>query len=495
MKDINKLAGQTLVYGLGTIVPRFLNYAVLTPFYTWIFTRGEYGIITELYAYMVFMMIVLTYGMETAFFRFAQKTGDSKKVFSTAMLSIIVSSSLFLIFFNLFINEISTVLGYQDQKLYLRLFAVILASDAITAIPFAKLRRENRALKFSVIKIVNVVITIGLVFLFLKIEPALRENGRSIMGRLYNPDFSVGYVFLANAVGSLSMLIMLSGEILRMRLRPDMELWKKMMTYSIPLLISGLGGSINDALDKMILRRIIDSDNPLEVLGEYGASYKIAVLMALFIQMYRYAMEPYFFSKADNKNARETYAYVMKYFVIYALILYLAINLYISGFKYIIAGSHLRGALAIVPIVSMGYLLFGIFINLSIWYKVKDLTRYGAYLTIAGAVVTIVLNLLLVPVYGYMASAWAHIACYGVMIAGSYMLSRKYYPINYPVKKIMTYLAAGVAIVIIVSYINYNNILLEIGVNTIIIAAFILYAEYRDKAISVLFNKKDIDEG
>jgi len=494
VKDINKLAGQTLVYGLGTIVPRFLNYAVLTPFYTWIFNRAEYGIITELYAYMVFMMIVLTYGMETAFFRFAQKTGDSNKVFSTAMLSIIISSSFFLIFFNLFIDEVATVLRYEDQKLYLRLFAVILASDAITAIPFAKLRRENKAFKFSVIKIINVVITIGLVLFFLKIEPALREKGRSIMGSLYNPGFGVGYVFLANAVGSLSMLFMLSGEIFAIRLKADIKLWKKMMIYSLPLLVSGLGGSINDALDKMILRRIIDSDNPLELVGEYGASYKIAVLMALFIQMYRYAMEPYFFSRADNKNARETYAYVMKYFVIYALILYLFINLYISGFQYIIAGSHLRGALAIVPVVSMGYLLFGIFVNLSIWYKVKDLTKYGAYLTLSGAIVTILLNLLLVPVYGYMASAWAHIACYGIMIAGSYMLSRKYYPINYPVKKIGTYLAIGVLIVTGVSYVEYNNIFLEIGVNTIIIAAFIGYSEYRDKAISVLFNKNDVNE-
>jgi len=491
VKDINKLAGQTLVYGLGTIVPRFLNYAVLTPFYTWIFNKAEYGVITELYAYMVLMLIVLTYGMETAFFRFAQKTDDSKRVFSTALISILVSSAIFLVFFNIFIDEVATVLKYQDQKLYLRLFAIILATDAITAIPFAKLRRENKALKFSIIKLINVAITIGLVFLFLKIEPSLREKGKSLLGNLYNPDFRVGYVFLANAIGSLSMLILLFREITSIQFRLDAVMWKKMMSYSIPLLISGMGGSINDALDKMILRRIVDSDNPLEVVGEYGASYKIAVLMALFIQMYRYAMEPYFFSRADRKDAREVYSYVMKYFVIYALILYLVINLYISGFQYIIAGSHLRGALAIVPIVSMGYLLFGIFVNLSIWYKVKDLTRYGAYLTLTGAIVTILINILMVPKYGYMASAWAHIACYGVMIAGSYMLSRKYYPIDYPIKRILAYMISGVAVVILASYLNYNNIFLELGVNTIMIAAFVAYAEYSDKAISILF-KKDL---
>ncbi len=490
VKDINKLAGQTLVYGLGTIVPRFLNYAVLTPFYTWIFNKAEYGIITELYAYMVFILIILTYGMETAFFRFAEKSRDSKKVFSTALISILVSSILFLFFFNLFIDEVAIVLKYEEQKLYLRLFAIILATDAITAIPFAKLRRENKALKFSLIKIINVIVTVSLVLLFLSVEPALRENGRSFLGKLYNPDFRVGYVFLANAIGSLSMLALLFKEILSVNLRFDRMMWSSMIKYSIPLLISGLGGSINDALDKMILRRLIDSETPLEVVGEYGASYKIAVLMALFIQMYRYAMEPYFFSKAEKKDAREVYAYVMKYFVIYALILYLLINLYISGFKFIIAGSHLRGGLAIVPIVSMGYLLFGIFVNLSIWYKVKDLTKYGAYLTLGGAVVTVLINIILVPVYGYMASAWAHIACYTVMIAGSYYLSRKHYRIDYPVGRILLYMIIAVAIVIIVSYVDYNNLMVELVINTLIIGAFIAYSEYRDKAISTLFKRE-----
>lgn len=491
MKDINKLAGQTLVYGLGTIVPRFLNYAVLTPFYTWVFTRAEYGIITELYAYMVFLLIVLTYGMETAFFRFAQRSDVSKNVFSTALISILVSSGIFLLFFNLFIDDVASVLGYRDKQLYLRLFSFILAADAITAIPFAKLRKENRALKFSLIKIINVVITISLVFYLLKIEPSLSEKGKGLLGDLYDPDFGVGYVFLANAIGSLSMLLLLLKDIFSVHFTFEKGLWKRMMSYSLPLLISGLGGSINDALDKMILRRIVDSDNPLEVVGEYGASYKIAVLMALFIQMYRYAMEPYFFSRAEAKDSKEVYAYVMKYFVIYALILYLVINLYISGFKYIIAGSHLRGGLAIIPIVSMGYLLFGIFINLSIWYKVKDLTRYGAYLTLAGALVTVVMNILLVPLYGYMASAWGHIVSYGVMITGSYILCRKYYPIDYPLGRIFSYLAGAISIVIFVSFINYNNIIAELGVNTLIIAAFVGLAEYRDKAISVLF-KKDV---
>lgn len=489
MKEINKLAGQTLVYGLGTIVPRFLNYAVLTPFYTWVFNKAEYGVITELYAYMVFMLIVLTYGMETAFFRFAQKQEKSNKVFSTALISILVSSGIFLLAFNLFVEDVAAVLRYSDRELYLRLFSIILATDAITAVPFAKLRRENKPLKFSVIKIINVVITISLVFVFLKIEPALREKGKTLLGDLYNPDFGVGYVFLANAIGSVSMLIMLIKEIFSVHLKFEIALWKQMIIYSFPLLISGLGGSINDALDKMILRRLVNNDNPLEVVGEYGASYKIAVLMALFIQMYRYAMEPFFFARAEKKDAKEVYAYVMKYFVIYAMILYLLINLYISGFKFIIAGSHLRGGLAIVPIVSMGYLMFGIFINLSIWYKVKDLTKYGAYLTLMGAVVTIMLNLILVPYYGYMASAWAHVACYGVMIAGSFYLSRKHYRIDYPIGDILKYVVGGIIIVLGVSLINYKSIISELLINSIILLAYVGYAEYRDKILSILFKR------
>jgi O-antigen/teichoic acid export membrane protein len=490
VEDLNKLAKQTLVYGLGTMLPRFLNYAVLTPFYTRIFKLGEYGIVTELYAYMVLMLVVLTYGMETGFFRFAQGAEKPEKVYSTALISLLVSSLIFIILFNLYIDPVSRILKYEEQQSYLRMFSIIIAIDAFVSIPFARLRRENNALKFSKIKIINVMVIIGLVIFLLQRAPNNYIEGEGLIGKYYNPEFGVGYVFLANLAGSIITLILLLPEIIRTRFSLDWNLWKRMITYSLPLLIAGMAGSINDALDKMILKNLVKDDSPLEVVGEYGASYKIAVLMALFIQMFRFAMEPYFFEKAKKKDAKETYARVMKYFVITGLVIFLGINLYLKVVQVII-GSEFRGALAIVPIVSMGYFFYGIFINLSIWYKVNDLTKYGAWLAIAGAMVTVVINVIFVPKYGYMASAWAHIACYSVMIAGSYFLSRKHYPISYELGKIGAYIGTAIAIIIIVSQINYRNLATEIIINTLFIIVFLVVAEVKDKGVSIFFKRNE----
>ncbi len=488
MKDLNRLAGQTLVYGLGTMLPRFLNYALLTPFYTAIFIKAEYGIVTELYAYMALLLVVLTYGMETGYFRFAQKSDNPEDVFSTSLISLLFTSLLFILLFNLFIGPVSVIMRYEEHRLYLRLFSFIVAIDAFTAIPFAKLRRDNRPLRFSLIKIINVSVIVLLALFFYLLAPSLYEKGNSFVLKIYNPDFGVGYVFVANLAGSIVMLLCLLPEILAVKFKFSSKLWKKMLLYSFPLLISGLAGIINDALDKVILRRLVDSDNPLATVGEYGAGYKIAVLMALFIQMYRFAMEPFFFEKAGGKDARQTYAVTMKYFVIYSLVLYLGLNLYISVIQLILPGDY-RIAMFIVPIVSMGYLLYGIFVNLSIWYKANDITKYGAYLTIMGAAITIAINVIFVPKYSYLASAWAHIACYGSMIIGSYLLSRKYYPINYEKGKIFVYILVAVIIVLAAGNINYGNISLELGINTLFILSFVALSEYLDKAISVFFRR------
>ncbi len=489
VKDLNRLAGQTLVYGLGTMLPRFLNYALLTPFYTAIFIKSEYGIVTELYAYMALLLVVLTYGMETGYFRFAQKSDRPEEVFGTSLISLFFTSLIFILLFNVFIEPVSVIMRYEEHKIYLRLFSLIVAIDAFTAIPFAKLRRDNRPLRFSLIKIINVTVIVGLALFYYLLAPSLYEEGNEFVRKIYNPDFGVGYVFVANLAGSVIMLLCLLPEILGTKLQFSADLWKKMIIYSFPLLISGLAGIINDALDKVILRRLVDSDTPLAIVGEYGAGYKIAVLMALFIQMYRFAMEPFFFEKASGKDARETYATTMKYFVIYALILFLALNLYISVIQLILPGNY-RNAMFIVPIVSMAYLLYGIFVNLSIWYKANDLTKFGAYLTIMGAIVTIAINIIFIPKYSYLASAWAHVACYGTMIAGSYLLSRKYYQIPYEKARIIMYLVIAVLIVVLANYINYSSLSRELGFNTLFILGFVFVAEYSDKAISVFFRRK-----
>ena len=306
MKEIRTLAKQTAIYGFGTIVPRFLNYGIMTFFYTRIFEKAEYGVVTELYAWMVLLLIVLTYGMETGFFRFAQKKEDSEKVYSTALLSFLITSSLFLILVNIFISPVSAVLNYSGNHDYIRLFAGIVAIDAFTAIPFAWLRKENKPLIFSIIKIANVLITIVTVLFLLLAAPGIYEKSDGWFRRVYDPEYRVGYVFVANIIGSLATLIMLLPFIVKIRPVLDRTIWRTMIGYSFPLLIAGLSGSINDTLDKIILRRMVGEDTGLATVGEYGAGYKIAVLMALFIQMFRFAAEPFFFERAKHENAKET---------------------------------------------------------------------------------------------------------------------------------------------------------------------------------------------
>jgi len=490
MNEVRKLAGQTMIYGLGTIIPRFLHYAVMTPFYTRIFynNTGNYGIITELYAWMVVILVVLTYGMETGFFRFTQKSQDSEKVFSTALVSLFITSVLFVVLVNLFITPVSALMDYRNNHDYIRMFAGIVAIDAFTAIPFAKLRKECKAFQFSIIKIANVLITIVLVVFFLKIAPGLWEKSHGWFRKVYNPDYKVGYIFVANLISSGFTLIFLLPVILKTKLTFDTGLWYRMVTYSYPLLLAGLSGTINDALDKIILRRMIGESDGLSVVGKYGAGYKIGVLMALFIQMFRFAAEPYFFERAKHADAKETYSFVMKYFILVMLVMFLCINLYLSVFQYIIASTY-REALIVVPIISMAYLLYGIYINHSIWYKLNDLTIYAVYITVLGALVTIVLNVVFIPSYGYMASAWAHIASYGSMIIASFIFAEKRFKVNYNMKQFIPYFLIALGMVAFGRYFRYPGLEWELIINTLFILAFIIYAQYKDKLLTIFFKR------
>lgn len=489
MNEVRTLARQTAVYGFGTIVPRFLNYGIMTFFYTRIFDKAEYGVVTELYAWMVFLLIVLTYGMETGFFRFAQKSEDADKVYSTSILSLFVTSLFFFILVNVFIGPVSAVLNYRNNHDYIIMFAAIVSIDSFTAIPFAWLRKEKKAVIFSIIKVVNVIIIISSVLFLLLVAPGIYEKSNGWFRKIYNPDYRVGYVFVANLVGSIATMLMLLPFIIRIKPVFDRIIWLRMITYSAPLLIAGLSGSINDTLDKVILRRMIGEENGLATVGEYGAGYKIAVLMALFIQMFRYAAEPFFFERAKKENAKESYAFIMKYFIIAMLVLYLMINLFISGTQLII-GSSFRDAIIVVPIVSMGYLLYGIYLNHSIWYKLNDLTKYGIYITAIGSIITIVINITLIPVYGYMASAWAHIAAYGSMIIMSFIFARNHYRINYKIKELIPYFLMAIAMVLISKLIEYKNLAWELIINALFIIVFIAYTQYKDKTLTIFFKKE-----
>lgn len=491
MKEVRKLAGQTLIYGLGTIIPRFLHYAVLTPFYTRIFLdRSDYGIITELYAWMVLLLVILIYGMETGFFRYSQNKEEYEKVYSTALISLLITSALFVVLVNVFIKPVSALMNYSENHDYIRMFAGIVAIDAFTAVPFARLRKENKPVVFSILKLANVVITISLVFFLLKIAPGIWERSTGWFRSLYNPEYKVGYVFVANLISSGATLIMLLPFIVRIRFIFDSAIWYRMISYSFPLMLAGFSGSINDALDKVILRRLLGDAEGLAKVGEYGAGYKIGVLMALFIQMFRFAAEPFFFEKAKQSDAKETYSFVMKYFIISMLIVYIGINLYISGIQYIV-GANYRDAIIVVPLISMAYLFYGIYINHSIWYKLNDLTIYAVYITLIGALITVMINILFVPAYGYMASAWAHIASYGTMIIVSFVFAQKHFKVNYNMRKLIPYFVLSAGMVLFSLYFDYKNLFSELLINTCLIMAFIGFAQYRDKLLTVLFSKSE----
>ncbi len=488
MNDIRKLAGQTFIYGFGTVVPRFLNYALLTPFYTYIFGRSQYGIVTELYAWMVLALVILTYGMETTYFRFAGKKAPADRVYGTAIISLFTTSALFIIAVSLFIEPVSGMLGYGKHPEYIRMFSWIVAIDAFSAIPFAWLRSNNRPVTFSILKIINVIVTLVTVFFFLKAAPLLAAKGSTWVHKIWDPEFQVGYVFVANLAGSAVTLLCLLPFILKIRPVFDRKLLGKMLHYSWPLLIGGMAGSLNEVLDKILLRRLIGGDEGLAITGLYGAGFKVGVLMSLFIQMYRFAAEPFFFEKAGTSNAKETYAVTMKYFVIAALILFLVINLYIEALQ-IIIGPVFRESLKVVPIISMGYLLLGIFINQSIWYKVDDKTIYGAWITITGAVVTVTVNLVFVPVYGYMAAAWAHVACYLSMVLVSYFVGQKFYPIRYETGKILMYIALAVGLLVASLLLAGENKIVNIVVDTVLLMIFFAAAEIKDQFFTLIFKR------
>ena len=478
---IKKLAGQTVIYGLGTIVPRFLNY-LLTPLLTYGFTAAEYGINSELYAYISFLNVIFTYGMETTFFNFSSKLENKEEVYNTALISLILSSVFFSLLFLIFAGSIADGLS-TPNSIYLPQFIIwsvlIVASDAITAIPFAKLRLENKALKFSVLKLSNVVINFGLTIFFLKVCKSSYDNGETnFMASLYNPEIGIGYAFLANLLANCFTLILLSKQFAGLKFSLNIELLKKMLLYAWPLIILGLAGMINETLDRIILKKLIVDKSEAQIAqGVYGACYKIAILMTIFIQAFRFAAEPFFFNKAKEKDSTKSYALVMKYFVIFCLFLFLATSLNLDWIKLFI-GPNFRSGLNVVPILLMANLCLGVVYNLAIWYKLNGQTKYGAIIAIVGAIITIVVNVIFVPHYSYVASAWATLAAYSGMMVLSYVLGQKYFPIKYNIKAITVYTLIALGFYFIsLTYNGMENVILKVILNNLFVAffVFILY--------------------
>lgn len=481
VNSIKQLAGQTVIYGMGTMVPRVLNYALLTPFYTRIFGEDGYGVVTELYGVMAILMVLLTYGMETAYFRFSTNSHyDKDTVFSSSLMSLLATSSVFLVLVLAFTNPIADIMQYPGNPEYITMFSLIVAIDAFSALPFARLRIENKAMRFAFIKIVNVIVIVGVAVGFLYVIPSnIEKFENTIIGSLYNEDIGVGYAFIANLCGSIVSLLLLLPDIIKTRFSFSRGTLKAMLAYASPLLIAGLAGILIDNFDKTSMKYLLeDKSSALAQVGIYGANYKIAVLMAIFIQMFRYAAEPFFFSKAGDKNARSTYAGIMHYFLYFCLLIFLFIVFNIDLIKYLVPVEYWE-ALHIIPVLLWAFVFYGVFVNLSVWYKLNDLTKYAAILTVTGAVISISINVIYVPRYGYNAAAWSHLAAYSVMTILSYLIGKRIYKVPYKPAKILFYTLTTLLLFFAFKAWAPGNIVARITVGNLIILlyAFFIYVK------------------
>lgn len=443
MSSLKKLARQTFWYGTSSIFGRFLNY-LLTPLLATIFATASYGKITTLFAIAAFLNIIFTYGQETSYFRFSI-SHDEKKVYNTSSTSIWITTILLSILLLSQANNIARFLEIPDHPEYVSWIVFIVALDTLSVMPFARLRYQGRPIKFAAIKILNILINIGLILFFLVVcKNAYNSNPESFLGQWYNPRIGLGYVIIANLVASGITLLLLSKELFQFRFQFDLSFWKQMMSYSWPLIIVGFGGMINEMIDRFMILKLYpgNTEEAYSQSGIYGANYKLAVLIILFIQAFRLGAEPFFFKQAKEQTAQRTYARVMKFFVIACCFCFLAVVLFLDIWKYFMGTTHPEyyTGLKVVPVLMIAKLFLGVYYNLSIWYKLTNRNLTGASITLGGALITILFNWIFIPILGYMACAFATLLCYGFMMTVSYTLGQKYYPVPYSWKKLLSYI-------------------------------------------------------
>lgn len=482
---IKALAGQTVIYGMGTIVPRLLNY-LLVPLYTRVFVAGVYGQITDLYAWIAFLLALLTYGMETTFFRYTQKENPDK-VFNNIVSCIMFTTTIFLVLYFVFYKNFAHLIKYEHNTQYVLFLGIIVALDAITAVPFAKLRRNNKAKLFTLIKIANVTLNIGLNLFFLLVIP---ETALTISEKVFGSQAGLLiWVLISNVLSSLLSLILLLPQFKNFHFELDKNLIRPMLAYSLPILLISLVGMVNEVADKILIKFLTTvpdaatlsalgmtgEEYALRQLGIYGANFKLAVLMTIFIQMFRYASEPFFFGKAKDRNAPELYAKVMTYFVIFCLLIFLGVMLYMDILKYFVGeeGSDYHEGLVIVPIVLIANMFYGIVFNLSIWFKLTDKTFSGTVISIAGALVTLLCLFVLVPRIGYIGAAIAHLGCYTVMMLVSYFWGQRVYPIPYQVGRIVLYMAFAIGLFLLSNVFGGYSLGWRLTINTLLILVYI----------------------
>lgn len=449
---IRKLAGQTAIYGLSSIVGRLLNY-LLVPLYTYKFANAaDYGVVSELYAWVAFLVVLLTFGMETAYFRFRKESQDEKEVFKSGFFTLLIVNITFLLFIFIFIQPIARAMLFSENPEYIILLSLIVVIDGLSALPMARLRAEEKAFRFAGINFASILVNIvlNLFFLLILFDPTQPEKG-------------VFYILLANLISSAIKPIILIKDFIGISLRPNLKLVKGMLIYALPLVVAGFAGIINETLDRILLKQILyDSSNPSSLnyaeaqVGVYSACYKLAMLVTIIIQAFRYAAEPFFFAQQKDKNNNQIYVKVMNYFIGFLCIVFLGVTMNIDIVKYFIQNEIYWEGLGVVPILLVANIFLGIYYNQSIWYKLSNKTKFGAIIAISGAILTIVLNVVFIPKYGYWASAWATLAVYSFQMILSYILGQKHYPIPYNIGKFGLYMIGS-----IILYFTFTNINFE----------------------------------
>ncbi|MGM9830746.1 MAG: lipopolysaccharide biosynthesis protein [Paludibacteraceae bacterium] len=479
------LAKETAIYGLSSIIGRFLNW-LLVPLYTFVLQQqSDYGIVTNLYAWTALLLVILTYGMETGFFRFANKEEcKAGAVYTTVLTSVGFTSLLFAVLCVVLRQPIANVLNYPAHSDFIAMLGVVVSMDAFGSIPFSYLRYKKRPMKFAVLKLLMIFINIVFNIFFLVICPKVQDS--ALVSWFYRPDYGVGYVFVANLISTLSVTLMLLPDILAEKYAFSFSLLKQILRYSLPLLILGIAGVMNQTLDKILFPFLYPGDASSE-LGIYGACFKIAMVMMMFTQAFRYAYEPYIFSKHKDKNSVEAYADAMKYFVIFSLLILLGMIVYLDLLKLIIAPSYWVG-LKVVPIVLWAYVFQGIFFNLSLWYKLTDNTRFGAYFSIIGCFITLIINMAFVPRFSYMASACASLVCYFVIMLLSYFIGRKYLYVPYDLRRIGFYILLTTVILAVYYAVRFifGNAVVSMAAGTLLLILYCAVLVRKDFPLSSL---------
>jgi O-antigen/teichoic acid export membrane protein len=466
---IRKLLGQTAVYGLSSIIGRLLNY-LLVPLYTHVFADpSDYGVVSELYAWVAFLVVFLTFGMETTFFRFLQDHEDKEKVFRNGFLTVIGLNAIFFLTLMYFNEDIADLLLYPGHNEYIILLAAIVCIDAVTALPLAKLRAEEKALEFAGIQFTSIGVNIGLNLLLMlyAFDPARPEEG-------------VLFILFSNLFASVVKPLLLYKQFMSLEFRFDWQMARRMLWYATPLVIAGFAGIINETIDRILLKHILYDGSSQESLtyaeaqvGIYSACYKLAMLVTILLQAYRYAAEPFFFAQLKNEDRNKVYAKIMNIFIATVSLVFLLVSLNLEIFKYFIRNESYWEGLAVVPILLMANVFLGIYYNQSIWYKLSGQTRFGAYISIVGAALTVIINLLFIPSYGYMASAWATLIVYAIQMVASYYLGQKYYPIKYNSRKFILYLGVAAIFYAIAKLMGLENPTVRFMIHNFLILVYV----------------------